>query len=218
MQQDLHRFLLFKMFTASAGLSQLICCCTMNLYSATIFVSHILQYKMSPSVEDISSPNSTTICFKWDDLDSFALGIVIKWITQVQHKTELFTLRTFHQLYLCLYGQGRETEDRQSFIEQHVIWSKRFQLEIFVTKQIALHKTWKEPQCEWPPLYPVASLECFMICIVSTFPKTTGKDRTELQCIIVCCGSRYSGWAADCLCTECLGERERTHYFRFIHF
>jgi hypothetical protein len=33
---------------------------------------------MSLSVENISSPNSAPICFKWHDLDGFALGIVIK--------------------------------------------------------------------------------------------------------------------------------------------
>jgi hypothetical protein len=52
---------------------------------------------MSASVGNISSPNSTTICFK-----CFALGIVIKWITLMQHKTELFIVRTFCQPYLCL--------------------------------------------------------------------------------------------------------------------
>jgi hypothetical protein len=89
-----------------------------DFFSAATFVSHILQYKMSPSDESISSTNWTTICLKWHDLDSFALGIVIKWITLAQHKTELFTLRNFRQLYLCVYGQGREGEDRMSFIEQ----------------------------------------------------------------------------------------------------
>jgi hypothetical protein len=131
---------------------------------------------MSPSVENIS-PNSTTICFKLHDLDDFALGIVVKWITLAQHKTDLFTLRTLHQLYLCLYSQGQETEDRMGFIkQQYVIWNERFRLEIFVTKQIALHKTWKEPQCEWPLSFPAASLKCFMICIVSTFCKPNRKD------------------------------------------
>jgi hypothetical protein len=132
----------FEIHTACMCLLQPICFCTVNLFFFAVpFVSHILQYKMSLSVESISSLNSIRICFKWHDLDGFALGIVIKWITMALYKLESFTLRNFHQLYLCRYGQGRETEDR-SFIEQkYVIWSERFRLEIFVTKQTALQET-----------------------------------------------------------------------------
>jgi hypothetical protein len=121
------------------------------------------------------------------------IGIAIKWITLAQHKTELFTLRTFRQLYLLLYAQGRETEERSFTEQQYVIWSERFQLEIFVTKQIALRKTWKEPQCEWPLSNPAASLKCFMICIVCNFRKTNGRNGIGLQRIIAYCGSRYLG-------------------------
>jgi hypothetical protein len=70
------------------------------ILSAATFVSYILLHK---SVEKISTQNSTTIYFKWHDLDGFALGIVVKWISLAQHKTELFTMGTFRQLYLCVY-------------------------------------------------------------------------------------------------------------------
>jgi hypothetical protein len=102
-------FFLFEICTARVCLSRPICCWTVNLFSATTYVSHILKYKMWLPVENtcISSPNSGTICFKLYDLCGFALGILIKWVTLVQHRTELFTPRTFRQLYLCLHGQGR---------------------------------------------------------------------------------------------------------------
>jgi hypothetical protein len=64
---------------------------------------------------------------------------------------------------------------------------------------------------------PLPALNVFMIRIDSTFRKTNGKDGTELQRIIVYCGSSTWGVAAGCLCRERLGERERSLYFHIIH-
>jgi hypothetical protein len=119
-----------------------------------------------------------------------------------------------------MYGQGQETEDRRSFTEQqYVIWIERFRLQKIVTKQIVLKKTWKEPQCEWPLSYPADSLKWFMICIVSTFRKTNGKDGIGLQRIFAYCGSRYLG----CTCRLPLWralrrKRKNTLLPYYLHF
>lgn len=68
-------FFLLASCTARICLSRLTCCCTVNLLSADTFVSHILQNSTIPSVEKTSSPNSETICLKWDDLPGFTLGM-----------------------------------------------------------------------------------------------------------------------------------------------
>jgi hypothetical protein len=42
----------------------------------------------------------------------FALGIVKKWITLVQQRIELYTLRTFRQPYVCTVKGGKlKTEE-----------------------------------------------------------------------------------------------------------
>jgi hypothetical protein len=55
-------FSLFDICTAYICLSPPICCCTMNLFSSTTFVSHILQYKMSPSVENQLKVHQLYLC------------------------------------------------------------------------------------------------------------------------------------------------------------
>jgi hypothetical protein len=66
-------------------------------------------------------------------------------------------------------------------------------------------------------VYTAASLKYLVICIVSTFRKTNGKDGQDYKVLLHIVVAGICGAAAGCLCRERLGERERTLYFHIIH-
>jgi hypothetical protein len=100
---------------------------------------------------------------------------------------------------------------------EEVLLNNSMSYEIFVTMQIAVHRTCKEPQCDclltllpaWNGLWYVLS---------ALYAKGTERRWQGYSVLTVCCGSRYWGAAVGCLHREHLGERVGTLSFHIIHF
>jgi hypothetical protein len=150
----------------------------------------------------MSSPNSTTIWFNWRDLNDFALGIVVKWITLAQHKTELFVN--------CIFVRSRARNWRREVFDWTAICHMKREIPTRIICNLKRAAVWVTV------LVSCCQLKMFYDVYCQHFPQNEWKGQDR---IIVNCGSRYLGVQLQSAFVESAYEKEKEHFIPYCsHF